>query len=511
MGRILDGRARFVAASVLWALASLEERFRAVKSYDLVQTFLREKKVLPYDIFDRLSAYEKDLAFSTALRFEQDLLKALAEELRLAMAEGASSAEFRQRADKVMGAFGRRVAGIPAHRLDLIFVQETTRAFNSGLYAEAFGRTGMEIAEVWEFVARKETVLHDPEHNCSKMNGKLFWKTDRDAWTKLPQLHFRCLAEETPVEGLFRTGFRSVYTGEMVQIKTQAGRRLTVTGDHPVFTAVGLIPARDLHEGAHVFRYRRDVEPLPGVDDQHVPPTAAEVFRALEKAGTRPVAPLGSVDLYGNAGRKEGEIDVVTIDRMLAGHTAEGRGEFALVASGTRDGSCEPERMATDLVVRDGAPPRRLPRRSALAFDGGPIALDQRPFQGLRFGATARLDAVLAEDAVDDESRHAALLRDAVDRGAGTVALDEVVLVRKVDAVVRPVVDFEGAHGVIVADGIAVGNCRCIAVSRQYRPGMKVEKGNAVIAFGDEGFSHDKLTPLRSIYGPSIGVKRRAA
>lgn len=193
MGRLLDARERFIASSVLWALATLEQRFKAVRSYDLVAAFLREKKVLPYDVFDRLAAYEKDLAFSTALNFERDLLQALSDELTQALADGATSAEFRKRADDVMARFGRRVAGIPAHRLDLIFVQETTRAFNSGLYAQAFSPEGMEIAEVWEFVARNETVLKDPEHVCSRMNGLLFWKDDRSAWSKLPALHFRCM------------------------------------------------------------------------------------------------------------------------------------------------------------------------------------------------------------------------------------------------------------------------------------------------------------------------------
>lgn len=192
MGRLLDGRQRFAATALLWVMAKLAQRFKSVRSYDMVAAFLREKKVLPYEVFDRLADFERELAFSTALRFDAELLRALSDELDKALADAATAREFRERADRVMAGFGRRVSDYPAHRLDLIFVQETTRANNAGRYSQAFSPEGMEIAELWEFVARNETVLKDPNHSCSQMNGKLFWKDDRSAWSKLPQLHFCC-------------------------------------------------------------------------------------------------------------------------------------------------------------------------------------------------------------------------------------------------------------------------------------------------------------------------------
>jgi intein/homing endonuclease len=331
---------------------------------------------------------------------------------------------------------------------------------------------------------------------CGPLDGMVFSKIDEAGRHFLPGLHFNCVPAETRVEGLFRTGFRSLYSGEMVEIESEGGARLTVTGDHPVFTETGLIPGRDLGEGARVFRYRVGDHTSARINDENVPSRAAEVFGALEKAGARCENPGRRVDLYGNAGRDERYIDVVTVDRKLADGPADHPGDSALMTSFASNSAHHADSRAPHFIVGTHSPARGLPRASTLTHDSGPVSA--RPFEGLRFGSTALLDAALVQHSNDDAARHSALVGESVHGDSGMVALEKIVKVRKVEAVMWPTFDFEAAHGVIVADGIAIGNCRCTAIEMSADDvragGYKVTPGHSITSPRPaEGFDIDGL------------------
>jgi len=167
-------------------------RLRRATTLDAVLRYWREREVLTFELFDALADADKLYAWSTALRFEQDLLDAVHRDLEETIFAGGDVRAFLTRMEKTLGAFGRSAAGIPTYRLDLLFVQELTRAMLAGRHAEMFSPAQMAVTEGWLFFTNPETVAQDPEHVCSLLDGKIFRKDDPASYQLLPQLHFRC-------------------------------------------------------------------------------------------------------------------------------------------------------------------------------------------------------------------------------------------------------------------------------------------------------------------------------
>jgi hypothetical protein len=468
--------------------------------------YYRSLDILPSDVFDTLEAEIQAQAGELAGVWNTQFVKAIYDSLEEALAAGTSPSDWLPEAAALIQAYGGATSlgiyspdatggSMSSWYSDLVFRQNTLNALNAGRYAEMFFGPSAQTDAFWMFATAEDERVCEI---CDPLDGTVFAKGDDDGREYLPSCHFNCMPAETRVEGLFRTGFRSLYSGEMVEVETERGARLTVTADHPVFTEAGLIPGRDVGEGSRVFRYRARAHSSAAIHDENVPAGAAQVFGSLEKAGTRCDNPGRRVNLYGNAGRDERDIDVVTMDRELANGPANHLRDLALVAAFAGDDAHHAKGGAVHLLVRTHPPAHSLPRSGALTLDGRSI--HPGPFKGLRFGTTALLDAALAECADESPARHAALLGEAVKGEAGLMALEKVVKVRKFDAVMRPTFDFEAAHGVIVADGIAVGNCRCQAIQLD-EAGMKdggytVSSGQSVGIDLPEGFAVDRLATV---------------
>lgn len=164
----------------------------ALGTWEDLKKYLRAKEVFPFDVYDALTDAERQRAFSTALRFELDLLEKLHEDHQATLIAGGTARDFWTAAEKTLRSFGFDKGDVPAHRLELIFHQESRRAWDAGRYSAMFDRDGMQFADGWLYVARRETVAKDKDHICSRMNGLRFLKTDVAARRFLPPLHFRC-------------------------------------------------------------------------------------------------------------------------------------------------------------------------------------------------------------------------------------------------------------------------------------------------------------------------------
>lgn len=80
---------------------------------------------------------------------------------------GETAHTFRERLVDIFLRFGRRVGDVPPHRLMLIFIMETMRAYNAGRYSQIFGKVGMEVGEWWQFVANEDGVRLGPPSDAS--------------------------------------------------------------------------------------------------------------------------------------------------------------------------------------------------------------------------------------------------------------------------------------------------------------------------------------------------------
>lgn len=133
-----------------------------------------------------------------------------------------------------------------------------------------------------------------------------------------------CFVAETRVEAPdVEASFRASYIGDLITIRTAAGRILTGTPNHPVLTERGWIGLGELHEGDRVVSARGSEQVSARIDPdvQTAPATLGEIHNALSVAMVSSRVVGSSVNFYGD--RPAGEVDVVATDRPLwFGHQA---------------------------------------------------------------------------------------------------------------------------------------------------------------------------------------------
>src|SRR5206468_2731515 len=101
--------------------------------------------------------------------------------------------------------------------------------------------------------------------------------------------HPRCFPAGTAVSGpATSAATRRWYEGELVVFATASGQELSLTGNHPVLTSRGWVPANLLHEGDEVVRSTepKGATPLVVPDHHQMPSLIEDVWRSLGMAGS---------------------------------------------------------------------------------------------------------------------------------------------------------------------------------------------------------------------------------
>ena len=135
-----------------------------------------------------------------------------------------------------------------------------------------------------------------------------------------PLGHQNCL-----VAGALVTGPRAVasttrwYDGEVVEIRTDGGRALTVTPNHPMLSAAGWVAAGALREGNYLVCGEGIDRPsgVNGPDDHQMPALIEDVAESLSGAhsvGTV-LVPTAAEDFHGDGAGSQ--VHVVRTDRLL--------------------------------------------------------------------------------------------------------------------------------------------------------------------------------------------------
>jgi ADP-ribose pyrophosphatase YjhB (NUDIX family) len=280
--------------------------------------------------------------------------------------------------------------------------------------------------------------------------------------------HTSCLPGDTPVAGAFTGGYRSWYEGQVVEIETAGGHRLTVTPGHPVATSEGFRPARQIKKGDQLICHPLEVEggstgPLLAVEQDDAPVTAQQVFESLMRldamdAGRMPN--VGAEDFHGDARCFKGEVEVVGAARQLLRHrhaTCPKCGSKRVLITATEaKRHLGRQRAAVGLLGRAALEVPSEPRRTEVTHD------HRRPTSSpdgcLRRGGIAHLDARLAEPAGESRTADARFLGELLEAHPGLVSLDEVVEVRYRDWLGH-VYDFSTRMGAYMARDVLVSNC----------------------------------------------------
>ena len=116
-------------------------------------------------------------------------------------------------------------------------------------------------------------------------------------------------------EGIVK-GFKREYIGDLVEITTSSGHKLSATPNHPIATPSGWVAISALHEGNQIIcdlRAKLVTGTYPNI--VNIPTPISEVFDALAFAGHVQRIPSSPVDFHGD-GRHQ-EIHVVWADDCL--------------------------------------------------------------------------------------------------------------------------------------------------------------------------------------------------
>lgn len=337
---------------------------------------------------------------------------------------------------------------------------------------------------------------------CTILAGKWY------RWNAGFQRHPRCFPAGVVVAGpRSQAATRRLYQGELVVLATASGQQLALTGNHPVLTGGGWVPAHLLQEGDEVVRSTRaEGATALVVPDEHQMPSRIE-----DVWGSLGVPLLDAVesspeDFHGDG--QHGQVDVVWADgtlddRLLPALTQHGReGNFARAAGAalTFHGQGAPELLDLAEAPHPGRPVglddlrlallRRLPSRAGEAGLAHPSALDssvgedsgdrtarsavllgKAVFAGAaevglddRLGGqgepSTRWDAPGGPLTVQTRDGYAARGRDLLQRLAGQVELDRLIEVRRVEwsGHVYSLTSAEGWHS---ANSLIVSNCDC--------------------------------------------------
>lgn len=158
-----------------------------------------------------------------------------------------------------------------------------------------------------------------------------------------PLGHQQCLTAGAVVSGPRATASTTRrYRGDVIDIETDGGHRLTVTPNHPVLTTQGWVPASELREGHYLICAGPGERPSSGgrPHDHQVPALVEDVAQSVGGAAAMaPISvPTAAEDFHGDGAG--GEIHVVRADGFLWDHMhvalGQPAGHLAFLRRGVR-------------------------------------------------------------------------------------------------------------------------------------------------------------------------------
>lgn len=513
-----------------------------------------KREIVPSDVFDQLTDELKGRAGRLAGVWHTTFVQAVYESLFRAINEGHSLQEWLPHVQQMLDGFGaaggeRLYSGEKwsAWYADLVYRNANAAAYAGGKYAEMFSQEWMVLAPFWLYSAIDDDRVRETH---LALDGKVFRKDDVTARRFLPPWSHNCFPAETRIVGAVDGGTRVAYSGPVVALVTGRGQELTLTVNHPVLTTRGWVAAKDLRQGDDVFaddpniegrsasrrllegaslvpRPERDAVAAVGVDFDHRPAGARQIFESLGATGERATLRKRPEDFHGDARSFNGDVDAVLPLGPLTPRRKTESPKFArdlrLEATKTVQAYREGARGFLHLLERLLSAAGGFPGAPQLAFDGSAIGLHGLPFNGLRFGLAPKGNPSFTQRDRQRSAPDAGPVRDALEALSVRVRSEQRVVqeggaalgvsksaslggfatrLRRVE--VREfrgdVYDFATAHGAMLANGIVISNCRCTAIELDVddlKAGeYAVTHGSSIDVAPEPGWDADRVAAL---------------
>jgi len=258
------------------------------------------------------------------------------------------------------------------------------------------------------------------------------------------------------------------YSGDVFEIKTLAGRVLTISPNHGVLTTDGFVRARELTKFHNLLCQKPVANVSVGpirYDEQRKPPTIGEIFSSLSDLFSSR-SPRGiRVDFNGDEMFFNGDIEVILEDGLLHDvidpDIIKKIRELALKVSDNLQGMLLCNSLPDELLIRGfGALSGRVGLFN-LPFNSSATSLfNSLPFLFFRFGLATSLNSVFAKNSRYYTSITPKNFANSVLRCSSLIELDNIDSIN-VRSFCGHVYDLHTVSGYIIAQNVVVANCRC--------------------------------------------------
>ena len=418
--------------------------------------------------------------------------------------------------DEIARNIVKQIPTISRYRANAIARTETHTAANFGSQAAAES-TGLNILKEW-LAANDERTRE--EHSAADGQTVALNETFEVGGEDLmfpgdpsgsAENIINCFSGDTLVSfKSCKKAIRSLYTGEMITIKTSAGHKITGTPNHPVMTTSGLIRLDQINHETNLLCCPINKNFSGAFDVKHIPAKFEDVFNSASIVGVVMGMGTVSVNLYDRV--PKGQVSVVDINgslrQTLFAKQFQSQGKLLFKKAN----------FAFGLLFGLGLLNRNLLKKtSRFVFDGLVSRLNLSfsfvcrhllPFKCLGFGLASNVNTGLGQSAPNNGSRTANGLSDLVfakarliqshspvfhknpmfnfdspigspdniqDSGSANAELlakfrathsrfvetDKPVLINREFFHDLPVYTLETNEGFYNAGGIIAGNCRC--------------------------------------------------
>lgn len=475
--------------------------------FDEQVAFFRGKlgNLIPTETWTDVWQSAHDTGFMVAGAAKADLLADLAAAVDSAISEGTGIQAFRKNFDAIVEKHGWSYRGEYNWRTRTIYRTNMATSYSAGRLVQ-LKEGGFEY---WMYRHSDSVARPRPLH--VSWNG-LTLPADDGWWdSHYPPNGWSCFPPETEVRCDAVIGLKTWYSGEMVELYTALGHRLTVTANHPVLTGRGWVSAGMLDEGDELIGAIGDVDAeLVGVVNHEQPPSRAEdLFESLAAKGLR-VVPMSPDDFHGDALCRKPEIHVAgaygalmdIVDAKIGEDVRKGGFDSALHRSVESThvsiGSAQTPFVVNNAILAKNPTHGRLGNSKSggylpLAGESAPVkrenfalddivpcvgnspgipelslnaagrALDFFPAQNFGLGSVSQSDACETQGSTESATAASRLFGELLEANPGTVACDEVIKIRKFQWAGH-VYDFVTSTGLIIAGGLTVSNCHCYVI-----------------------------------------------
>lgn len=357
----------------------------------------------------------------------------------------------------------KEFADMSRYRSKLIARTETANALST---ASLDNMKGMGI-EGKEWITAGDELVSD-ECEANEAEGVIPVNQEFSGGVMAPPQHPDCLLPDNEVLALGLVAMsRAFYSGQVVELLTRSGNKLTITSNHPILTPLGFVSAEMLNEGDYIICCPDSERMVSAINPyyDYIPTAIEKIWKSLSfSSGVSNMSmEIAPIDFHGDARFFYGDVNIINSNRFLRGDISDAfnsehisKKEFSL---GSTDAPSFP-RLGFSFPFGNGG----SPAPNGFVSSGYPChslsGRHQRHTNSVGLATIPRHDTNIKQSFANNISAYANLSSQFLLRFSNLIMADELVKVRNFDYSGH-VYNLQSIEQLYISNNIIVKNCRC--------------------------------------------------